>query len=103
MTTRPNLMHEAREVLSTTVVVSRGAKRQQLSLFSAILLKEADRAMQGNESAAKIVFEVAERCGMFDDNPPECAYYNVKALSEDELSQLERIQLKLQLGAPGEK
>lgn len=47
MTTEKDLRSEAREILRTTRVLRRGAQSEQISLFGAILLAQAERALPG--------------------------------------------------------
>ena len=94
MATEKDLRSEAREILRTTRVVRRGAQSERISLFGAILLAQADRALQGNDRAAKVVLEVGLHCGMFDCSPTNQAF-DLRKLEEDEIQAFERMLGKM--------
>lgn len=99
MATEMDLRSEAREILRTTRVVRRGAQSERISLFGAILLAQADRALQGNDRAAKVVLEVGLHCGMFDCSPTN-PWYDLGKLEEDEIQVFERMLAKIYVGVP---
>jgi hypothetical protein len=96
MTTEKDLRSEAREILRTTRVVRRGAQSEQISLFGAILLAQAERALQGNDRAARVVLEVGLHCGIFKPRPPVCSLDLTKLDEQEELPSLERMFAKAQ-------
>ncbi|MBR1171386.1 hypothetical protein [Bradyrhizobium liaoningense] len=95
MKNRKNLKAELREILTTTVVLRRGSRRQRLALLSAIVVTQADRALQGDARATKVIVEIARDCGVFDGNSREYAL-DLTKLSDDELHSLEKITAKAQ-------
>lgn len=96
MKKRVNLRTEAREILTTTVVLREGQKIRELSLFGAILALQAEKALRGNERAAKIIFDVAPLCGLLHDQEEKRYALDLTKLSDDELKALERITAKSQ-------
>lgn len=96
MKKRKNLKAEIREILSTTVVVRRGSRSQTLSLLGAVVVKQADRALHGNDRAAKAVIEVGGWCGALDGSHEQHAL-DFSKLTDDEVAALEKIVAKSQI------
>src|SRR4051794_987388 len=96
MSKRKHLKTELREILSESVVHRGRAKSKRVSLLGAILVTQANRALQGSDSAAKAVLEVARACELFDGNHQEHAL-DLSKLTVDELKALERITAKSQI------
>ncbi|QIO32783.1 hypothetical protein [Bradyrhizobium sp. 1(2017)] len=88
-----NIAAELREILSSTVVVRRGSRSQSLSLLSAIVVTQADKALRGNDRAAKAVLDVSRWPGVLDGS---CAEHSIdiNKLTYDELDVLERLIAK---------
>ncbi|MFK4560551.1 hypothetical protein QIH93_08425 [Bradyrhizobium ottawaense] len=99
MRTRKDLKSEAREILSTTRVVRRGSQSDRVSLLGAILLAQADRALKGNDRAAKVVLDIGVCCGMFDSRQ-EHQWFDLRKLEADELRGFERMLAKIHVGVP---
>ncbi|MET4318281.1 hypothetical protein [Bradyrhizobium sp. RT5a] len=94
--TKRNLKGELREILSATVVLRRGSGAQKLSLLGAIVVTQADRALQKDARAAKVVLEIARECGIFDGSHQEYAH-DLTKLTDDELEVLTPIIAKCQI------
>ncbi|MGY4434589.1 hypothetical protein ACVWWO_007066 [Bradyrhizobium sp. F1.13.1] len=96
MNRKKDLQSEAREILGATRVVRRGAQSEQISLLGAILLAQAERALQGNDRAAKVVLEFGLHCGVFKPSPPVCSLDLTKLDDQEDLPSLERMIAKAQ-------
>ncbi|MDE5463350.1 hypothetical protein [Bradyrhizobium sp. CSS354] len=96
MKSRKNLKAELRDLLETPVVLRKGSSRQRVALLSAIVADQADRALQGDAHATKVIVEIARECGVFDGSHQEIGY-DLNKLSADELDALESILEKTQM------
>lgn len=99
MTTKKDIRTEAREILSAPRVLRKGPKSERISLFGAILLTQAERALQGNDRAAKVVLDVGVHCGMFDSRQKDQPFDMTK-LEVDEFPVFERMLAKIYAGVP---
>ncbi|QOZ78411.1 hypothetical protein XH83_25100 [Bradyrhizobium sp. CCBAU 53351] len=99
MTTENDFKLEAREILSTTRLIRRGSQSERVSLFGAILLAQADRALQGNDRAARVVLEIGVYCDVFDSRQKDQGF-DLTKLEADELPAFERMIAKLRVGVP---
>ncbi|MFK4505596.1 hypothetical protein LPJ38_34000 [Bradyrhizobium daqingense] len=97
--TEKDIRTEARVILSATRVLRKGPKSERISLFGAILLTQAEKALQGNDRAAKVVLEVGLHCGMFDRRQKDPSV-DLTKLEDDEVPILERMLAKMHAGIP---
>lgn len=96
MACQKNLKTELREILSSTVVIRRGGKSQRMSLLSAIVVTQADKALRGNDRAAKAVLEIGAWPGVLDSSRQQHSI-DMSKLTDDEMEIFERMLAKSQV------
>ncbi|MET4453726.1 hypothetical protein [Bradyrhizobium sp. RT3b] len=82
-----------RKVLTGPVVVRAGEKIHRVPLVAAILMSQAERALEGRDSAAETVLKIASAYGLFDQTE-ETRKFDLEQLSDGELAVFERLTAK---------
>jgi hypothetical protein len=82
-----------RKVLTGPVVVRAGEKIRRVPLVAAILMSQAERALEGRDSAAETVLKIASAYGLFDQTE-ETGKFDLAQLSDGELAVFERLTAK---------
>jgi hypothetical protein len=100
----PNLKSAIRKVYTDPVVIRDGTKRHKVPRALALVRRQMDRGLIGNERAVEAAIKTGMQFGVFDEKEAEpvrkeSPKYSIdlKKLSEESLNALERIMIE---GAP---
>lgn len=94
MAGRKSINTELREILTSPVVVRIGSRSLKLTMLSAIVAMQADKALRGSDRAAQAVLEVGRWPGVLDGTKQTI---DVHKLTDDELNTFERLLAKSQI------
>ena len=93
---KKNIKSEIKNFLTDMVTVNFGDTEQELSLVAAIVLKQCERALAGNERSAEAIFKRAKDFGVLNDEPPQEGWNDemIAALTDEELKWLCDVERK---------
>jgi hypothetical protein len=89
-----NLRTAIRKIYMDKVVMWEGEKSRSVTRFEALLRKQLESALKGNERAALAACKMVVQLGLLDQYEEE-AKYNLRALSDAELETFELLMRKV--------
>jgi hypothetical protein len=88
-----NIVNELQDFLSEKITVQQGKKTKRMSRMGAAVAKTFENAVKGNPRAVDTLLRLVSRFAS-PKEMPETSQYDLSLLSDEELSQLEKILFK---------